>query len=261
MSGPPVCSYAEVEKIEWYVDTYDFEVTSLGFRWKDCPFCAASMRSRTDKKESHVLAECESCGFWRVAHIKNVGGFQSGEPVLASRGVAKLYEVDSLDVPLADLRRFLKRDPLHLAHVNPFVFEELVASCLRSVFPDSELIKVGGRRDRGIDLMLLQTSGENYLVQIKRRSNIQKNEGVDVVRQLNGVIFRENAAKGLVITTAKRYTPDAVQETRIKSNRGSWQSIDLYGYEDIVRWLNLPNPSPYEPWKDVTGNLELSDEF
>jgi restriction system protein len=261
MPGPPVCSYADIEEITWYVDTYDFAVTWLGLRWRQCPFCAATMRSRTDKKESHVLADCESCGFWRVVHVKNIGGFKNGEPVVASRGVAKLYHVDSLEVPLADLRRFLKRNPSHLAHVNPFVFEELIADCLRSAFPNSELVKVGGRRDRGIDLMLLQTSGENYLVQIKRRSNIQRNEGVDVVRQLNGVIFRENAAKGLVITTAKHYTPHAVQETRVKSNRGIWQSIDLYGYEDIVHWLSLPNPSPYEPWKDVTENVELSATF
>jgi hypothetical protein len=216
------------------------------------------MRSRADEEETHVLADCEACGFWRVVNLERSGGFKNGAEVAAWRGVVKLYELKALNVPLADLRRFLRGHPAHLAHVNPIVFEELIAECLKSAFPNSELIKVGGSRDRGIDLMLLNTHRENYLVQIKRRSNIDKNEGVEVVRQLNGVVFRENAAKGLVITTARNYTHDAIQETWVKSDYGIWQSIDLYGYEDITKWLNLPSHTPYEPWKIITGQAKLS---
>jgi len=89
-------------------------------------------------------------------------------------------------------------------------------------------------------------------------SNIEKNESVDVVRQLNGVIFRENAAKGLVITTAKNYTPDAQQETQVQSDTGAWQSIDLYGFEDIVKWLELPDVVPYQPWQPFIEKVELT---
>jgi hypothetical protein len=152
----------------------------------------------------------------------------------------------------------LRNHPKHLAHVNSRVFEELIADCLTSAFPTSEVIKVGGSGDRGIDIMLLNTSGEKYLVQIKRRSNIEKNESVEVVRLLNGVLFRENAAKGLVITTAKNYTRAAVQETWVKSDEGVWQSIDLYGYEDLVTWLNLQSPEPHEPWATITGQIQFS---
>jgi hypothetical protein len=216
------------------------------------------MRSRSDEHEVYVLADCEVCGFWRVVNLERSSGFQRAVGSPAWRGVAKIYEISDFDVPIADLRRFLKRHPTHLAHVNPFVFEELVAECLKSVFPTSELIKIGGHRDRGIDLMLLNTTREKYLVQIKRRSNINKNEGVDVVRQLNGVIFRENAAKGLVVTTARQYTRDAIQETQVKSDNGVWQSIDLYGYDDIVKWLSLSRPLPYEPWTVITETTEFS---
>lgn len=258
MANLPVCSYSDKESLNWLSDWYDHEVTFLGLNWSRCPFCSSKMRSRSDEEEIHVLADCETCGFWRVVNLKRTGGFKNATEVPAWRGVAKQYEVEALDVPLADLRRFLRRHPTHLAHVNPVVFEELIAECLKSAFPNSELVKVGGNRDRGIDLMLFNTFGEKYLVQIKRRSNIDRNEGVEVVRQLNGVVFRENAAKGLVVTTARNYTRDAIQETWVKSDNGIWQSIDLLGYEDITKWLNLPSHMPYEPWKTITRGAELS---
>lgn len=255
---PVVCSYSESEALAWYGDSHDFELMHLGFHWRDCPFCESKMRSSTDEPEHFVLANCEFCGFWRVVDTSGLGGFHNGRELSAHRGIAKRFQVDDLEVPISDLKRFLRGNPTHLAHVNPYAFEDLIRDCLRAAFPGCELIKVGGRHDRGIDLILIQTTGEQYFVQVKRRSNIKKNEGVDVVRQLNGVIFRENAAKGLVITTAKNYTADAKQETQIRSGNGVWQSIDLYGFDNIVQWLNLPEVIPYRPWHSITGGAELT---
>jgi HJR/Mrr/RecB family endonuclease len=237
-------SYLQSEPLSWYGDSYDHGLMHLGFGWRDCPFCASKMWSITDEKERFVLAHCEICGFWRVVSTDGLGSFHTSRELSAHRGVAKLFQIDGLDVPLSDLKRFLRQNPAHLAHVNPYAFEDLVADCLRAAFPQCDLVNVGGRHDRGIDIILIQTTGERYLVQIKRRSNIEKNESVDVVRYLNGVIFRENAAKGLVVTTARNYTPDAQQETLVQSDTGVWQSIDLYGFQDIVEWLGLPNVVP-----------------
>ena len=255
---PLVCSYSESEALTWYGDSYDHDLMHLGFEWSTCPFCASKMRSVTDDPEQFVLANCEVCGFWRVVDTDGLGSFHAARKLSAHRGVAKVFRVDGLDIPLSDLKRFLRHNPTNLAHVNPYAFEGLVADCLRTAFPQCELIKVGGRRDRGVDAILIQNTDEQYLVQIKRRSNINKNEGVDVVRQLNGVIFRENAAKGLVVTTARNYTPDAQQETLVQSDTGVWQSIELYDFEDIVEWLNLPDIVPYQPWQPFIGEAKLT---
>ena len=64
------------------------------------------------------------------------------------------------------------------------------------------------------------------------------------------------------MTTARDYTKDATKETWVKTSRGQegvWQSIDLYGFEDIVKWLNLPSLVPYEPWASFTNGIQLSD--
>lgn len=254
-----VCSYLEAEKLTWLGDSYDHQLMHLGFEWRHCPFCASKMQSITDDDERFVLANCETCGFWRVVNTGGLGSFHNGRELIAHRGVAKLFQVEEVGVPLADLKRFLRQNPKHLAHVNPYAFEDLMHDCLRAAFPECELVKVGGRRDRGIDLILVQTTGERYLVQVKRRSNIEKNETVDVVRQLNGVIFRDNEAGGLVVTTAKGYTPAAQQETQVLSASGVWQSIDLYGFSDIVKWLDLPDAVPYQPWQEFIAGAELTN--
>ncbi len=259
MTDNLVCAYIENEALVWYVNTYDYEITSVGFHSRRCPFCKSTMRNRFSDDETFLVADCKFCGFWRVIKSQGLGGFRNKYETPAWRGVAKYYDTSDVEVPLADLRRFLFRKPNHLANVNPFVFEELMADCLRSAFPGCEIAKIGGVRDRGIDLILVRANGESYLVQVKRRSNIEKKETVEVVRQLNGVLFRENIPRGLVITTAHHYTRDAIDETWVNVDGGVWKSIDLYGYQDIVDWLALPSPSPYEPWKSVCGTSEFTN--
>lgn len=258
-----LCSYMESELIIEYVSTYDFAATLLwSVQRVTCKYCNHKMTDMKDKNDKYFLEFCENCGFWKAISIGNLGGFRDGWPASARRGIAKTYNVQSINVPINDLRRFLRKNPKHLANVNPFVFEELMLDCLKSAFPSCEVIKVGGRRDKGIDLIMVLTDNETYFVQVKRRSNIEKNEGVDVVRKLNGVLFRDNIAKGLVISTARNFTADAMEETWVKSKRGDqcyWQSIELYGYDDIVKWLNLPSKNPYEPWKGFAKGISISE--
>lgn len=67
-------------------------------------------------------------------------------------------------------RLFLSRHPHHVAHVDPFAFEALMSECLRDRFGQyAEVIKVGGRKDRGIDILVLRKNAEKILVQVKRR--------------------------------------------------------------------------------------------
>ena len=219
------------------------------------------MESRADEAETYVLAQCVVCGFWRVIKISSLGGFRSGYEVPAWRGVAEYYDVSDVSVPLNDLRRYLIKNPKRMGNVNPFVFESLVADCLKSAFPDCEIVKIGGVRDRGVDMILVRTTGENYLVQVKRKASLEQNLGVDPVRQLNGVLFREGAAKGIVVTSAKGYTKDAYNETFVNRGGDVWQSIELYSHSHIMEWLNLPTANPYSPWLDVSGDVAFTKEL
>ncbi|MEJ7925996.1 restriction endonuclease [Sphingobium sp. AN641] len=135
-----------------------------------------------------------------------------------------------------------------MGEVDPRAFELLIQDCLRSVFPHCEIRHVGATADGGVDLKIVETGADPILVQVKRRRDLDVNEGVDVVRSLNGVLFREGIASAMVVTSAKGFTPAARLEGNIRTRTQRKYRMRLHAFPDIVRWLNLPEPTPYEPW-------------
>lgn len=211
-----------------------------------------------DRENRAARALCADCGYWMVIEMPDLGGWHRLRPTPSTVGIVREYTVDALDAPLHDLQRFLRKHPEHLAHVNPTVFEELVAACLRAVFQPCDVIRVGRTGDGGIDLLFIKPNMGHYLVEVKRRGNIERKEGVAVVRSLNGVLFREGAAKGMVVTTATAFTRAAEGETQVQTG-GNEYEMRLFGFPDIVSWLELDFTEPYEPWSSVNHKWSFSE--
>jgi hypothetical protein len=210
-----------------------------------------------------VMLTCSVCGWWVLvqqdfqhANACSNSLERTYELRACSSGKAKVYSVSDADVPLDELRRWLSKHPDHVAHTDAFHFERLMASCFRDSFPNAEVIHLGGRRDHGIDLKLIQTEMGTVLVQVKRRANLERNESVQVVRELNGVMLREGVPRGIVVTTAKGYTKDAkeeaahVQRAYHDSDRFSRYRVDLLAFDDVVKLLELPTSTP-RPWQQT----------
>jgi hypothetical protein len=106
-----------------------------------------------------------------------------------------------------------------------------------------------GSKDRGIDLVLVRTNELPYLVQVKRRSNLERSEGVDVVRLHNGVLFREGIPRGMIVTTAKAFTKSAHSEREVKTGTSEPYELELFARGHIIEWLRLDFPEPYCPWR------------
>ena len=113
---------------------------------------------------------------------------------------------------------------------------------------------LGGTADRGIDLILIRSDEGPRLIQVERRSNLKSSEGVCVVRELNGVLFRENIAKGMIITTASHFTKAALDETTIWTQTGQTYDMQLLAYRDVVDLFNLVPSDPYQPWLQYIRN-------
>ena len=212
-----------------------------------CVYCgkALSLTRHIDASTLH-LQTCANCGWWALTKIARE---VEANYVIQRYGVAKFFAIDDLNAPLDSLRQFLKDHPDHVAHVNPHRFELLMAECLKDYFGPCEVIHTGRSGDGGVDIKLVCTDGDTYLVQVKRRTHLDRPEGVRVIRELNGVLFREGQAKGMIITTAERFSAHADQETRIKTPLQGAYEMRLLVFDDIVSMLRLPRRSPYEPWK------------
>lgn len=163
--------------------------------------------------------------------------------------LAKVFDVSAIDIPIDALRLYLKRKPRELARVDPKRFELLIRDCLRDHFNPCEVIHVGQTGDRGIDLKLILVGNMEYLVQIKRREHLDRNEGVEVVRSLNGVMFRENVPRGIVVTTGKGFTAAAHAETHVQTPTEIPYDMKLIAFDEVKRMLHLEPVMPYEPWR------------
>jgi hypothetical protein len=243
-----VLSYAEAEKFEAKAFFYDHDLaeynpekTPKQYR---CLYCDA-WAERSDPEWRRYLFVCKNCGWWQI--VFGGGGF-GVKSVKTHRGKLREYPVDALDVPLTELRAYLRRHPNDVALVNPKAFERLMGDCLKDKYGPCEVFHVGGTADRGVDLILVRPQEGHRLVQVKRRANLASAEGVQVVRALNGVLFRENVANGMVITTASRFTKAAITETNIWTPTGQTYDMELMAYNDVVELFDIEPTNPHQPW-------------
>ena len=207
----------------------------------------------------YTYARCPGCGWWVVRHEENhvLGDFVEPHTSYAYALLAE-FDVSALDVPIELARDFLARHPSHIAHFDPYRFEALIRSCLRDRYPGAEVIALGGRRDRGIDLKVVTTDEGPILVQVKHRSlNLTGPEGVEVVRSLHGVMLREGVFRGAVLSAAPRFTRGAHMEVAMVAERVESYTMDLLPFDDIVHLLQISRGSvAADPWRGFGIDLQ-----
>lgn len=131
----------------------------------------------------------------------------------------------------AELVRYLALHPEEMYELNPRRFEQLVAELFRDKGYDIELGR--GTKDGGVDIRaFLRNDIGTLLTLIQcKRFGPQNKVNVDVVRGLYGVVNRENASSGIIVTTST-FTRDARSEQEQLSHR-----IHLAEYTNLTKWL------------------------
>jgi hypothetical protein len=231
---------------------------------QNCPYCSARLESLSgrdpyDNETFHTNTDvggiasetfreryaCPRCNWWGI--LLGDRRRDEGHAVDVSyhvSGVLKRFSVSDPDSCLDDLVSWIKRHNQAVTEIDPFKFEHLVRDCLRNRYPECEVRLVGGRKDRGVDIYLARSNTNPVLIQVKRRSNIDKNESVNTVRALNGVLLREGIPSGAVITTAKSFSNEALKEAQIKYSEGSpfeRYSMDLIAYDEVIEMIRQLN--------------------
>lgn len=126
----------------------------------------------------------------------------------------------------------ISKRPELMRHMQPRVFEELVAELLRS--QGLQVMLTPRSRDGGRDILarLATPLGEHvYLVECKR-FDARKPVGVSLVRQLYGVVELEGATAGVLVTTSS-FTAGARQTSASLGSR-----MSLRDYNDLRLWLH-----------------------
>lgn len=136
-----------------------------------------------------------------------------------------------------ELVRYLALHPEKMHELNPRKFEHLVAELFRDKGYDVELGR--GTKDGGVDIRAFLRSDIGALLTLIqcKRNGTHNRVKVDVVRGLYGVVTRENASSGVIVTTST-FTRDARSEQQQVQHR-----IQLAEYEHLTNWLaEYPRP-------------------
>jgi len=259
MARETLSTYRSWWRRELALDIYDggdFEFGSVDLfshEGKECTFCRSSLVFRNAGSEfvnsHHFSLECWVCGWWKLVRIIRTG--LPIETAYVAVGDVKHFNVDELNVPLGEMRSFLVKHPDYLTDIHTTVFERLMRDCLRSVYPGAKVHHVGRVSDGGVDIKLIAANGDVYLVQVKRRTNTAMSESVTAVRELNGVLFREGIAKGMVISTASSFTRAAVSETYINTPTQERYEMKLIPLHEVMDMLRISGPFAASPWKHL----------
>lgn len=132
--------------------------------------------------------------------------------------------------------------------------------CFSEHFGTVEIIHTGQTEDGAISLKMILTDSETYLVHVNRRSSISGVEDVRAVKALNGIIFRDDCAANMVVTTAPGFGAAVKQETAAINEPNEKYEIPLLAFHDILQLLRINKPSPYEPWMTYIEDIDYSED-
>jgi predicted helicase len=127
-----------------------------------------------------------------------------------------------------------------MRHVHPKAFERLVAECFRANWKPVETLHVGRVGDNGIDVILIMSDEQRWLIQCKCRQREGAVEGVQPVRELLGTLVASGEMCGIVVSTADHFSYHAQRLSRKKAVVDAGYQIKLVD-EGILRQMLADN--------------------
>ena len=202
----------------------------------------------------------KKCGWWLHTPPPKPAGFKTIDYPI-KWAIAKKFAVDDKEIPLAELALYLAQHPNSMVHTNSSAFERLVCALMNEHFGPTEFVHVGRPKDGGKDLIGVLNNEITTFVEIKRREKTFTAESVKTVRGLLGVMAREGIKKGMVVSTAEKFSDEAKLFSIPKEESISSFEIDLVSFDDISRWLKLSSLSERPPWEGLIEPYYCEDDW
>jgi restriction endonuclease Mrr len=219
-----------------------------------CPYCRTRLeQGRRDFEwqdyvvDEAIVADCHNCGYWVYSSYSQVDETEFGDPIHTwGAHISKLNEF-SEELPQechAELAQYLRRNPTFWHMMEPSPLERLVAEVYRRNYAPCEAIHVGRPGDGGVDVLLIDSGAEKWLVQVKRRETDEASEGVATIRNLLGAMILEGMFRGIVVSTADHFTFQACRARERAARVGFY--LELVDRGKLNRMLDPLLPD--RPW-------------
>ena len=205
-----------------------------------CPYCGTRCTLHEDDsmsmdaQHSELAAVCRTCGWWSwSSECGALDGHERG----SARAVLERFSIDSKEVPVAELARYVNQHQDKLGAVAPEKFEALVAAVYKDVLGYPVEYCSYGRRDKGIDIICLQTDSPKKLaLQVKRyKTPILLN----LIHQFCGAMVESRFHRG-VFVTASRFQRGCYNTVSAIAKNGGFE-IDLVDGRRFLEFLGCLN--------------------
>ena len=234
-----------------------------------CPFCKQQINSKVYYKskneypewlwgsfdQSETVIQCPICGWWEYKYTNRSDAIVDGiraSNVEYSTAILKTYVDNDIDVPLHSLREYILRKPDIIYNIDAHKMEDLVRSVFKDYYPSCKVISFGKTRDGGKDGLLIDDNGNQFLIQIKRRTKADSTEGVAGLRELIGVKVLEDNVNGCIfVTTADHFSNPAKQYAQQVINKSIVESFDLYDCKEFLKITDLVKEKLPNQWTSL----------
>lgn len=245
-------------------DWDDEEETILDNPIKDlsmCTFCTTKLKKvennelKEDMHRDFCLWYCQNCRFWQTCLYSSCNACMPPPENWVYKSKLREFNPNLPDGCETELALQIRRDPDLLYSFNPRRFEKFVADVFKANYTNAEVTHVGGPKDGGVDVLLIDAGQEQWFIQVKRRGPQKPAEEVSTIHKLLGVMFAEGVRMGVVVSTAERLSPDAQQFVyKAKVRR---KNIYFVNKDDFNRMLDpvLPDRPWLEPVREVDEEI------
>jgi Restriction endonuclease len=199
------------------------------------------------------VALCAQCGWWYV--IENADMCNDGYAAVYA-GILQRFDVSSATIPIQVLQAELPKNLQRIDGIHPKRMEDLLTHILAGIF-DCEVHQLGYTRDGGVDLILLHCD-RPVAVQVKRREDHRRTEGVRGIREFLGAALLQDFRRLIYVTNAGRFSAAATEAAKRAVNRGLVDQYDLISF-DILQSL-FPKPESVELWREAICAV-MRDEY
>ena len=229
----------------------------------NCPHCKTKLHDvdssayQTNYLSAIIIRTCNNCGWWELEKgmpVENIGeeGSYSAKSV-HRRAILREFSVAGSEGPIKSLRQHIIRHPKDLQTINPHRLEKLVSSVF-SDYMACEAIHVGGPNDDGIDIVLID-GDRRFVVQVKRREHRCIAEAISGIREFVGAMVLQGVVKGIFVTTAERFSPQAVATARKAKERKAVEFIELVNADRLIDICKLSTKLSDPPWAKAFNNM------
>jgi hypothetical protein len=253
------------EDKEWPTPLTEWvEEEFMGF--EVCPYCRTGLETssyldeedgsceviRGDEPDVAQLWTCPYCGYWQWYSIFENRGLHGS----AAMSILSAFDPVVPENCWTELAQHLRRNESLWHSISPYGMERLVAEIFRSNYSHAEVIHVGKPADLGIDVIFIESGGNKWLIQVKRREKSGAVEGFETLQKLLGTLVLEGQFRGVIASNASHFSYQAKREAKRASLRGF--TIELLDRGKLNRMLGPM--LPIQPWRAFVEEAHFPDE-